>query len=202
MNEFVTASESRIVTAHEIFNNNIFSAEDFECITDYWNNISENIVIYGPGDNIPSNITAYTTITIHGNPILYLTSDHLGEMVPVSSTGNELKAYNDWYGINVFIYTGISYNERPNPLEDQTASDRSCFRREVLLHEIGHAFKLAHPDTSEWLLGVPNGRGAYPNNYSVASVMDVICTEPEPFITIDCTTPKYHDKINLINKWD
>ena len=66
----------------------------------------------------------------------------------------------------------------------------------VIIHELGHALKLAHPKQTSGLQTVINGRGGYT---SVSALMNQ--GNPNATTILTCATPKWHDIINLRNKW-
>ena len=68
--------------------------------------------------------------------------------------------------------------------------------KKAIIHEFGHALKLAHPKGVNFLQDITNGRGSYTNDNCVCAVMNQ--GSPEDGLT--CSTPKWHDKINLWNK--
>ncbi len=72
-------------------------------------------------------------------------------------------------------------------------------KEKVLAHEMGHALKLNHlvVDVFE-NAEIPNGRGYYEKE-SVCSIMNQ--GEPSYQDGYACATPKWHDIINLKNKW-
>ena len=63
---------------------------------------------------------------------------------------------------------------------------------------MGHALKLAHPKHSDYIATVLNGRGAYSDDNCVCAVMNQ--DSPSNGL-LTCATPKWHDIINLKNKW-
>ena len=65
------------------------------------------------------------------------------------------------------------------------------------IHVFDDALKLAHPKQTDDLASVANGRGGYPGDSSVNSVMN----QGAPSGSNICVTPKIHDTINLKNKW-
>ena len=71
--------------------------------------------------------------------------------------------------------------------------------RKTIIHEMGHALKLAHPKDVDFIQNVPNGRGTYLDDNSVSAIMN----QGDPNITsnLACATPKWHDIISLKNKW-
>ncbi len=62
-----------------------------------------------------------------------------------------------------------------------------------------HALKLAHPKGVNFLQDITNGRGVYLNDSCVCAVMNQ--HNPSDSSNLACATPKWHDIINLINKW-
>ena len=69
----------------------------------------------------------------------------------------------------------------------------------VIVHELGHALELAHPMNPNGLQSVSKARNNYPNNSSVLANMNQ--GNPNTTSNLTASTPKWHDKINLKNKW-
>ena len=154
-----------------------------------WNGISSNITIYDLDDSVPSSITTFS-IEYRG----YTEDD-----------GNY--GYTQGYKKTLFWYNEVNLNEDFSKVVIFiNTSDTSSFAGEsddelikkVIIHELGHALKLAHPMEPNGLQPVPNARNNYPYNNSVLAVMNQ--GDPsEPNLT-SCMC-KLHDKINLKNKW-
>lgn len=88
-------------------------------------------------------------------------------------------------------------------LELKTASNsvlqnNEYYRKKIILHELGHALKLAHPKDDTWCEHFEGERGSYSSDNCVTGIMN-----PNPILnnTLTCCLPKYHDIINLKNKW-
>ena len=78
--------------------------------------------------------------------------------------------------------------------------DKPAYLREyVLLHELGHALKLAHPYDGTYCPNSDGARNPYSGWNSVAAVMNQ--KNPASTNNLTCCLPKYHDIINLRNKW-
>ena len=78
---------------------------------------------------------------------------------------------------------------------------------EVFIHELGHVLKLAHPKSPGNLMPVSGGRGHYgdgntdntANDNIIVSLMNQGSSWSNN--NLACVYPKWHDKINLKNKW-
>ena len=63
---------------------------------------------------------------------------------------------------------------------------------------MGHVLKLAHPKANTFIDNSGNnGRGKYNGDNCVCSIMNAGEAEPN----LNCARPKWHDIINLRNKW-
>ena len=96
---------------------------------------------------------------------------------------------NNWDHVEILLNTAT----------DGVLKNDTTLIRKVIIHELGHALKLAHPKGVNFLQDITNGRGSYTNDNCVCAVMNQGSPEDEYGLT--CSTPKWHDKINLINKW-
>lgn len=168
-----------------VYLNSIINADHFGAI-DYWKGLSSHVVIYGPNDPVPSGITAFEVTYKGYSPA---DSDEGGRTIPNGPSGIE-RLYDDWSDVTIFLNTstnGCLFGSTDAHIET------------VILHELGHALKLAHPKQTENLVSVTNGRGGYPGDFSVLSVMNH--GDPNSWSDSICATPKWHDIINLKNKW-
>lgn len=106
-----------------------------------------------------------------------------------------ISSYADWSGIHIFLNT---YSD--SVLKDTGTEIKSELREKVILHEMGHAQKLAHPKQMENIATVPDGRGGYIDDTSVVALMNQ--GNPKEVSILTCRFPKRHDIINLKNKWE
>ena len=141
-----------------------------------WNNLSSKIVIYGPNDDdAPNNAFQITYI-----------GEKLGVGVGGKTQGlnnynNEVLSDKNWDKVSISIntseyFTSVCDNDKVS----------------TILHELGHALKLAHPND-------PAGSPVYPDSNSVCSIMNGGSVVDDAYLA--CLYPKMHDIINLKNKW-
>lgn len=169
-----------------VYKNSIVSADNFDVISK-WQGVSSNIIIYGPSDSVPSGINAFQ-ITFKG----YEPDDlsNYGRTVPYNLI-LEAGLNDNWHRVSIFLNvstSGALYNAGDDVVE------------KVILHELGHAMKLAHPKQTDGLASVTNGRGGYPGDNSVTAIMNQ--GNPMNSSNLTCGWPKMHDIINLKNKWE
>lgn len=153
-----------------------------------WNNLSSRIIIYGPKDNNAPN-NAFQ-ITYKGDATL--DKGTVGETYGRDNADNDLSLGANWNKVCILLNT----SGRWKSLND-------IHKEKTILHELGHALKLAHPFHSEDTADVPNGRPSYPDNvygcYDVCAIMN--WQSPTVNSNLTCRYPKKHDIINLKNKW-
>ncbi len=168
-----------------VYNNSIIDSSNFDVI-DYLNGISTKIVIYGPDDSVPYGITPFE-VTFKG----YTPTDDFtyGVTVPYGAY-SETGIGNTWHKVHIYLNTSSS---------GALSGADDIVIQKVILHELGHALKLAHPKQLTDLASVTNGRGGYPNDASVSALMNQ--GNPYSYSNLTCATPKWHDIINLKNKW-
>jgi hypothetical protein len=154
-----------------------------------WNGISSNVTIYDLDDSVPSSITTFS-IEYRG----YTEDDgRYGYTQGYKKTllwYNEVSLNEDFSKVVIFINTSDT-----SSFADE--SDEELIKK-VIIHELGHALKLAHPMEPNGLQPVLNARNNYPYNDSVLAVMNQ-GNPSDPNLT-SCIC-KWHDKINLKNKW-
>ncbi|MBR4435297.1 MAG: hypothetical protein IKS90_04285 [Clostridia bacterium] len=113
-----------------------------------------------------------------------------GEVLPPNENDNPRNLHSggqDWYGVQITLYLNSL-----KPLS--TAKKRS-----IILHELGHALKLAHTTENSATLEVVNDpRGGYSDFNRVCSIMNY---EEDDGNDLYCYSPTWHDMINLRNKW-
>jgi len=183
-----------------VYSNSIISPDDFDVINQ-WKNKSSHVVIYGPNDTVPSNVSAFEvtfrgyvpsgTTEINGTKYSY-ESFVLGETngyKKVSSMNKIASINEDWSHVIISLNTSSA-----GPLVGDDA-----LIRKVIIHELGHALKLAHPKQVDDIQSVPNAHGPYADDNSVCALMNQ--GDPNDTSNLTCATPKWHDIINLRNKW-
>ena len=148
------------------------------------------MVIYGPGDSVPSGVSPYV-VRIKG---FEKQLDEKNE----NAVAQFLAKLDD---SDVDIWQNYDNGEIQLDVrsEGRMGNADANLRIYVLAHELGHALKLAHPDESENIANVSNGRGAYAIEGNVASVMNsggIYDTEKNAALS-----PTTHDIINFKNKW-
>lgn len=191
------------ITSHPLFKLNDFSSALL------WNDISENVIIYGPNDVPPSGITPLI-VTFD---IAVLESYEYGVTVPdidydtfdsYSDTQKVQLVASDWSKVTIYLN---NIEETQNPFYTKNSStDRQNRLSKVICHEMGHALKLMHPEdttANEAKHTFSGNRNDYTtvglNFYSVMNSGDIFDS------TLDITTavrPQIHDKICLISKWE
>lgn len=180
-----------------VYRNGVLNSSHFDMLnedtnpdvtTNPWNNLSNRIVIHGPNDNdVPAGVTPFSVkyIGVHGDDLERWAYTH-GK---ASNGANKL--YADWTHVEIYVNT-----EKDGPLDEQDY----ITKKQTILHELGHALKLAHPSQREDLCIVPNGRGGYSDgDDAVSAIMNQDASTDSGNLT--CLCPKWHDIINLRNKW-
>ena len=179
-----------------VYLNDVFQEEDFDVIDD-WKNKSSNIIIYGPNDTVPPGI-AYTGVTFKGKIFTLegggFDDNTMGETWGIDNFGNDMWWYDNWNSIIIYL------NVNAGTVLDGSDEENYRFREKTILHEMGHAQKLAHPMQIEDIAIVLNGRGGYSSNTSVVALMNQ--WNPMSSSNLTCRKPKLHDLINLNNKWE
>ncbi|MFR1519415.1 MAG: DNRLRE domain-containing protein, partial [Clostridia bacterium] len=170
------------------YKNGIYQAGDIEAWR-RWRGVSPGVVIYGPTESVPSGVSPYV-VTIKGSE----NKD--------SFPGNSVAFFIAFVGQD-YADPWDNYNRGEIILDVRTngglANGDATYRKKVITHELGHAFKLAHPHEGAHLASVANGRGQYNSNKEVASVMN----QGSIYDANNNATayPSTHDIINLKNKW-
>lgn len=168
-----------------VYKNGIYQQSDFDAVK-YWNGISSNVVIYGPNDTVPAGITPYV-VTIKSASMI---DKNIYGSTDVQTAYNTDAFDDDWEATTIFL--NISVN-------DNDVASSEMLRKKIIAHEMGHALKLLHPKERECLYPNSNGRGNYLDDDSVLAIMNQ--GSPLDDNNKTAASPKWHDKINLINKW-
>lgn len=154
-----------------------------------WNGLCSNITVYGPDDPVPSGVNA---LQVHYQGTTDSEVDFAGITRGQWNNANVYPTEN-WQSVEITL--NLSAN-------DDSLNDMEDYEIEaVILHEFGHALKLAHPKQKDDLdTTVPNGRGGYADDDKVCSIMN----HGNLGFTgnLFCRRPKWHDRINLKNKWN
>lgn len=171
---------------NSVYLNNVLKKSDFN-IVKQWNGLSDNIKICGPDDNAPSGANVLH-VTFKGSKS---PENSFGSTNPHSVSNEEINLGQDWDKVEVVFSVGI--NDRST-----LYGKPKDFIERVILHEMGHVLKLAHTTVTNYIdHSVPRGRGKYDNSNKVCSIMNTGENEPN----LNCSRPKWHDIINLRNKW-
>ena len=168
-----------------VYTDEVYKASDFEAVK-YWNGISSNVVIYGPNDTVPSGIKPYV-VSIEKDSA---SGDGVVGRTVIVSSFNTDAFDDDW--VETTIYLNIS------PSDDVDLTN-AAVRKKIIAHEMGHALKLLHPKEKTCLYPISGGRGWYVGDNSVVAIMNQ--GDPMSDEKKAAATPKWHDRINLINKW-
>ena len=171
------------------YKNGYFTLNDFNAACSQWRGLTPRVVIYGPTESVPSDITPYV-ITIKGSEddhifregVVAFFEPHLGD--------DYTHIWENFDNGNIYLYvrSGGSFSD----------SDANG-RQNVITHELGHAFKLAHPHECNHLASVANARGGYLAQGNVASVMNQGNIYEHD--SNACLSPTTYDLINFRNKW-
>ena len=183
----------QVVVEASAYSNPTIDVSYFDAVN-VWNNLCENVIIYGPGESVPNGITplvvtfrgrvfsengvAASTVGINANGV---TAEQLGSVT-----------YENWSSVIIYISNTVEFSETD--------------AKKTIAHEMGHALKLAHPWQCTNLQSVENGRGGYSRygipdrgNARVLALMNQDrATESN---NLSACVPKIHDIINLRNKW-
>jgi len=174
-----------------LYVNNYVDATNMDVVNE-WNGLSSNVTIYDLNDSVPSSVDTFSIKYLGYTP-----------SNPTSNYGmtqaykkilwwyNEVSLDEDFDKVEIFINTDAS-----SPFSSETTD---VTIEKVIIHELGHALKLAHPMEPYGLQSVSNARNEYPDNFSVLAVMNQ--NSPNTTTNKTAATPKWHDIINLTNKW-
>lgn len=174
-----------------LYENNYMDASNLG-VTDMWNDLSSNVTIYGLNDAVPESINTFSITYLGYTPSDPANNYGVTQAYKKTLLGYEAVSPNENFDkINIFINTHSS-----SPFSSETTD---VTIEKVIIHELGHALQLAHPMEPNGLQSVTNGRNEYPDNFSVLAVMNQ--NNPNNTTNKTAATPKWHDIINLINRW-
>lgn len=157
-----------------------------------WNGLSSNVTIYDLDDPVPSSIDTFSIKYLGYTPSNPQSNYGMTQGYKKVSFWYEKVSINeDLDKVEIFINTSSS-----SPFASESTG---VVIEKVIVHELGHALKLAHPMGSYGLQSVSNARNNYPDNYSVLANMNQ--ENPNNSSNLTASTPKWHDIINLKNKW-
>jgi len=191
-----------------VYTNNIIRPSHFDAI-DCWKNVSSKVVIYGPNDTVPSGVTPFV-VTFYGTD-RYKETSVAGETIGFTRLfGSEWDTHiwSDWTHAKIYLNTFLDINDgeiKASPFVLYYDYDTGiCYSDDdnivkTIAHEVGHALKLAHPKQVEYLPEIDNARGGYVNDSCVCAIMNQ--DSVMSWNILSCITPKWHDIINLRNKW-
>lgn len=192
----------KIVLDNSVTQSALYGSNDFS-YAKLWNGITDNIIIYGPDDDLPTGIAPFY-ITFKVLPAL---ENSTGAMVPngldynywcnlPDSSRNEILSSN-WNSVTIYLDSRSS-------TYDVSGSYLSIYVNKTITHEMGHALKLTHPDQTDCLHEFQGSNGGFCSYFCVYSVMNVAnpndSTSSKSPLT--AATPQMIDKINLQNKWE
>ena len=179
--------------------NGYYNLTHFDVI-DEWKNISGNIVIYNVGEDVPASINpfsvvfeGYTPEPREGEESLNVIRNRAGETQGYRTIfGIDVRTdfFGDWDFVKCYINTD-SFSKVQYLGDDD--------KKKILAHEFGHVLKLNHPKETEYNVEISNGRGSYSSDSSVCALMNQ--DTPSDSGNLTCMTPKWHDIINMRNKW-
>ncbi len=192
---------------------------DFSIVKDAWNGITDNIIIYGPNDTVPTGITpivvTYTTFCVENNGY----NNTFGFTKGIND-GEECNANQNWDSVTISLNDSLTYEDWGDGYDAPVYTYRSPFAQysgdefqaefnATIIHEFGHALKLSHPVNNHQIYNheFEGNRGGVENstyyscmwesvNYSYPSWEKYIPTNYGAQIVT-----KY-DKMNLVSKWE
>ncbi len=180
----------KVETDSSTYENEIYTASDVASACSQWQGISSRVVIYGPGDSVPSGVSPYIVRIKGFEKQLDAKNKNAVAQFLAKLDDSDVDIWQNYDNGE------IQLDVRSEGLMGNADAD---LRIHVLAHELGHALKMAHPNTSEHLANVANGRGAYAIEGNVASIMNqggIYDTEKNAAFS-----PTTHDIINFKNKW-
>ena len=193
------------ISSHTLYSGNDFSSALL------WNGITENVIIYGPNDTVPSGITP---IIVTFATDTTLNSGTYGETIPNGVTPTELRSMSssqyyalytsNWNSVTIYL-NGKTGDNNPFIHYLPNESDREIQINKVICHEMGHALKLAHPneENDDGLRHTFAGcRGDYAGQESVYAIMNQGRFNDTVDRKLTASMPQDHDKINLTSKWE
>ncbi len=199
----------KILLDSSIYGHDLFKDNDFSAAL-WWNGMSENVIIYGPNDAVPSGIMPfYVTFAADTGLNMHQYGATVPDGIPFSvfyeldMSEQKSRLNSDWHSVTIYLNgnTSSTNNAFYRNIADSYKRERHI--NKIICHEMGHALKLVHPNESRtngnkhWYTGC---RDDYPNNMSVYSVMNSGLFYSEIDI-LTASVPQAHDCINLISKW-
>ena len=192
-------------SSHALFKNYDLSAALL------WNGITENVVIYGPNDTVPSGITPfYVTFETWD-----LGDGGYGYTAPNGYTYEQISALSDekqmeinasnWSSATIYLN---SSNSTSSLLGITDSAKLELMINKVIAHEMGHVLKLTHPGQTIGLHEFEGARGGYSTASQVTlySIMHQGKTwfnaNESNKIWLVSAVPQAFDMINLISKWE
>lgn len=181
----------KISADSSLYENNYVDATNMDAVN-MWNGISSNVTIYGLNDSVPSSINTFSIKYLGytpSNPTSNYGATKAYKKVLLGYT--EVSLADDFDKVEIYINTHVS-----SPFASETTD---VVIEKVIIHELGHALKLAHPMEPNGLQAVNNARNYYPSNNNILANMNQ--DNPNYSSNLTACTPKWHDIINLKNKW-
>lgn len=181
----------KISADSSLYENNYADAANLNAVN-LWNGLSSNVTIYDLNDVVPSSIDTLS-VTYFGYTPTNPTQNYGRTQAYKQDLlwYEEVSLAEDFDKVEIFINTSSL-----SPFASETTD---VVVEKVIVHELGHGLKLAHPMEPNGLLPVNNARNHYLDNETVYSNMNQ--GNPNSVYNLTASTPKWHDIINLRNKW-
>ena len=182
----------KISADSSLYENNYVDTTNMNAVN-LWNGLSSNVTIYDLDDTVPSSINTFSIKYLGYTPAKDSTSicGMTQAYKKVVGGYKKVSIYEDFDKVEIFINT--------SPSSPFAGESTDVLIEKVIVHELGHALKLTHPKHADYIQAVPNGRGVYADDNSVCALMNQ--GNPNTTSNLTCATPKWHDIINLRNKW-
>jgi len=171
-----------------------------------WNGISSNIRVYGPGHPIPAGVTPFR-VEIAG---ILDAEDEWGNLwtagmfVPILNGTELITPHTNWTTARI----NMNLDPRGIIMSNTNSRMRENELRATLIHEVGHALKLAHPSILPSLDWTQHQTTDFiVSNMNFSAIEDFIWYEGSTIGTPDESTgfmtilPSALDRMNLRNKW-
>lgn len=180
----------KISADSSLYKNNYVNVTNMGAVNK-WNGLSSNVTIYDLDDTVPSSVNTFSIKYLGYTPSDPNNYGMTQAYKKVLWWYEEVYLNEDFDKVEIFINTTSA-----SPFASETTD---IVIEKVIAHELGHALKLAHPMEPNGLQSVANARNNYANNSCVLANMN----QENPNLTSNLTasTPKWHDIINLKNKW-